>query len=108
MWHLLSTAPGFFYTPIGVVAKNLFSVVLYGTPSNAKNLKKQHCAYIFQYQIFTNNVMQKVITFLSPREQREREIFGGFMGWYQGHREFGKVVNPSDTRGFRARKKPVI
>jgi hypothetical protein len=53
-------------------------------------------------------VEQKVDTFLSPREQREREIFCGFMGWYQGHREFGKVVNPSDTRGFRARKKPVI
>ena len=51
--------------------------------------------------------MQKVITFLSPREQREREIFGGFMGLYQGHGEFGKVVNSSDTREFTAQKKPV-
>ena len=51
--------------------------------------------------------MQKVITFLSPREQREREILGGFMGQKQGHGELGRFVNPSDTRGFRARKKPV-
>ena len=88
--------------------KILFSVVSYATPINAKNLKKQHYTYNFQYQGFIKNVTQKVITFLSPREQREREILGGFTGWCQGHRELGKFVNPFGARGFTAQKKPVV
>ena len=57
---------------------------------------------------FAISINISIIVPICPlREQREREIFGGFMGLYQGHGEFGKVVNPSDTRGFKAQKKTV-
>ena len=72
---------GIFFTFKRVfIVKILFSVVSYATPINAKNLKKQHYTYHFQYQRFIKSVTQKVITFLSPREQREREILDGFTG----------------------------
>ncbi len=37
----------------------------------------------------------------------KRPILGGFAGECQGHRELSKFVNPSDTGGFTAQKKPV-
>ena len=67
----------------------------------------QHCAYISQYQRFTNNITQKVITFLSPREQREREIFEDFSAGYQGLIESLVFANPFVVSTFTAQKKPV-
>ena len=43
----------------------------------------------------------------SRGKQREREVFQAFIPAQKGQIENFIFVNPSDTRGFRARKKPV-
>ena len=43
----------------------------------------------------------------SKGKQRKREVFGAFSAAQKGLIENFIFVNPSDTRGFRARKKPV-
>ena len=43
----------------------------------------------------------------SRGKQREREVLGAFLAAQKGQIENSIFVNPSDTRGFRARKKPV-
>ena len=44
---------------------------------------------------------------MSPIKQRIRDSFAEAAESREIFRELGKFVNPYDTRGFRARKKPV-
>ena len=43
----------------------------------------------------------------SRGKQREREVLGAFLAAQKGQIENTIFVNPSDTRGFTAQKKPV-
>ena len=49
----------------------------------------------------------KGVLFLSLIKQRIRDSFAEATESREIFREFGKVVNSSDTRGFTAQKKPV-
>ena len=58
-------------------------------------------------QRFTQTLSPKDMA-RSPREkQRDREVFGAFLAAQKGQIENFIFVNPSDTRGFTAQKKPV-
>ena len=43
----------------------------------------------------------------SREKQRDREVLGAFLAAQKGQIENSIFVNPSDTRGFTAQKKPV-
>ena len=51
--------------------------------------------------------IEGVLLFLSPIKQRIRDSFAEATESREIFRELGKFVNPSDTSGFTARKKPV-
>ena len=44
----------------------------------------------------------------SREKQRDREVLGAFLAAQKGQIENSIFVNPSDTRGFTAQKKPVF
>ena len=79
----------------------------YAPPSKAKNRFNGLYLYCGECQRIMTFCQRKEYSFLSPAKQRIRDSFAEATESREIFRELGKVVNPSDTVGFTAQKKPV-